>query len=174
MRYLRRGGLYLRVADPDWSDPLEGRYAGERGGWWNPPHSFPVVYLCRSVSVARANVFRALTGLPYGPEDLAPDRGPVLVTADVPDDRYVDALTRRGLESLGLPPTYPRTPSVWPVSRRRCQPVGLRAWESGEPGIACRSAAPTAPPRGEEMAWFERDRRRLRAEHVDPFERWFW
>ena len=47
----------------------------ERGGRWNPPESFPVVYLCRSVPVARANVYRKLEGQPYGPEDLRPGAG---------------------------------------------------------------------------------------------------
>src|ERR671916_2682132 len=65
--------------------------------------SFPVVYLCESLAVARANVFRTLTGLRYEPEDLESERGPVLVEAEVPEDPYVDAVTRRGLESLGLP-----------------------------------------------------------------------
>ena len=77
----------MRVADPDWDDPLDGRYAGERGGRWNPPESFPVVYLCRSVPVARANVYRKLEGQPYGPEDLRRGTGPVLVRTTVPEDR---------------------------------------------------------------------------------------
>jgi RES domain-containing protein len=173
VRRLRRGGRLLRVADPDWEDPLDGRYAGERGGRWNPRGSFPVVYLCASLAVARANVFRALTGLPYGPEDIEPERGPVLVEAEVPENRYVDAVTRRGLESLGLPATYPRTASGKPVARRRCQASGRVAWDAGKPGIACFSAAPTAPAGGEELAWFARGRR-LRAERTEPFERWFW
>jgi RES domain-containing protein len=191
VRHLRRGGRYLRVADPDWEEPLDGSCAGDRGGRWNPPGSFPVVYLCRSVAVARANVFRLLADLPYGPEDLDPEHGPVLVATEAPEERYVDAVTRRGLESLGLPPTYPRTESGRPVSRRRCQAIGLRAWEAGEPGMACRSTAATAPPRGEALAWFEptaagrverraerggRERRRTRltVESLTPFEDWFW
>ena len=173
MRRLRRGGRLLRVADSDWEDPLDGRDAAERGGRWNPRGSFPVVYLCASLAVARANVFRTLTGLPYGPEDLESERGPVLVEAEVPEDPYVDAVTRRGLESLGLPSTYPRTASGKPIARRRCQAVGRAAWGAGEPGIACLSAAPTAPAGGEELAWFARARR-PRAERTEPFERWFW
>jgi RES domain-containing protein len=72
MRTVRRGGPYLRVADPAWADPLDGRFAADRGGRWNPPESFPVVYLCGSIEVARANVYRRLAGQPYGPEDLLP------------------------------------------------------------------------------------------------------
>jgi len=49
MRTVERGGPYLRVADPGWEDPLDGSYAANRGGRWNPPESFAVVYLTSSV-----------------------------------------------------------------------------------------------------------------------------
>jgi hypothetical protein len=173
MRHVGRGGEYLRVADPDWDDPLDGAYARERGGRWNPPDSFPVVYLCLTVDVARANVYRLLAGLPYGPEDLDPDAAPVLVTTSVREDRFVDAVGAPGLASLGLPRTYPTDNRGRPVSHGRCQAVGQRAWDAGEPGIACRSAAKVARKGGEELAWFQR-RRRLRAKTVAEFERWFW
>ena len=108
MRTIRRGGAYLRVADPGWRDPLDGGYAGARGGRWNPPESFPVVYLCASVAVARAVVLGKLEAQPFGPEDLAPATAPVLVAASVTEDRYVDVVTTRGCASAGLPETYPR------------------------------------------------------------------
>ena len=174
MRRLRRGGAYLRVADPNWEDPLDGRFAQRAGGRWNPPRSFPVVYLCGSVPVARANVFRKLTGLPYGPEDLGPETAPVLVETEVPRALYADAATARGLDALGLPPTFPRTASGRIVGHRRCQAIGQAAWDAGERGIACLSAAPTAPPGDEELAWFERRGRRLHVEQIQVFEQWFW
>jgi hypothetical protein len=173
MRHIQRGGTYLRVADPTWSDPMDGAFAAGRGGRWNPPRSFGVTYLCASIEVARANVWRRLADQPYGPEDLAPASAPVLATTRVPTARYVDVITRRGCESAGLPPTYPRDGRGRIVPHERCQPIGSRAWEEGEPGIACRSAAPGAPPGGEELAFFAR-RRRLRASSMLAFERWFW
>lgn len=173
MRHLRRGGRYLRVADPAWEEPLAGSYAARAGGRWNPPDSFAVVHLCRSIGVARANVYRLLADQPYGPEDLQPAAGPVLVATSVPDDRYVDAVTVRGLASLGLPRRYSRDARGQVVPRERREAIGQSAWDSGEPGIASRSAAPTAPLRGEELAWFERGDR-LTAESVRAFERWFW
>jgi hypothetical protein len=173
MRTIRRGGRYHRVADPAWDDPLDGGFAAERGGRWNPPGSFPVVYLCASVEVARANVFRRLEDQPYGPEDLDPRRAPVLVTTSVRASRFVDAVTSRGCRAAGLPETYPRHRNGRPVRWRTCQPVGLSAWEAGHAGIACRTAAPTAPQRGEELAWFQR-RGRLRATAVAAFDDWFW
>lgn len=172
MRTIRRGGAYLRVSDPRWENPLDGRHAGERGARWNPPESFPVVYVCRSVAVARANVYRLLAGQPYGPEDLRPETAPVLVRARVPEDRYLNAVTDAGCEAAGLPRTYPRDGRGRIIPHRRCQEIGLAAWEHGLPGVACRSAAPTAPPRGEELAYF--GRRRLRRGAVRAFEDWFW
>ena len=169
MRTIRRGGPYLRVADPNWNDPLVGRYAAERGGRWNPPESFPVVYLCKSTEVARANVYRRLRAQPYGPEDLQPGAGPVLVRTRVPEDRYLNAITEAGLRDLGLPRTYPLDSRRRIIPHRRCQPVGLRAWEAGLPGIASRSAAARE---GEELAYF--GRRKLRRGAVRAFEDWFW
>ena len=167
----------MRVADPDWTDPLDGRYAAERGGRWNPPESFPVVYLCRTIAVARAIVHRRLEGQPYGPEDLKPGAGPILVRTRVPDDRYVNVVTDAGCRDAGLPRTYPVDSRGRLVPHRRCQPIGLRAWDRGRPGIAARSAA-VARGRGgrsgdhEELAYF--GRRKLRRGRTTPFEEWFW
>lgn len=173
MRHLPRGGRYLRVADPAWEQPLDGGFAAHAGGGWNPPGSFGAVYLCRSIAVARVNVYRLLADQPYGPEDLEPASGPILVATSIPTDSYVDAVTARGLASIGLPASYPLDAHGEAVPRERREAIGQSAWESGEPGIACRSAAPTAPPRGEELAWFERGGA-LAAESTTPFDRWFW
>lgn len=159
------------MADPAWPDPVDPNHSRSIGGRWNPPGSFGVVYLCRDPATARANVFRLLAGLPYGPEDLAV--GPDLVSVDVPEQRYVDAVTKRGLASLGLPGGYPTEPAGTPVPWRACQPIGLRAWERGELGIAARSAAPTAPPSGEELAHFARGAR-LTVVGREGFDDWFW
>jgi hypothetical protein len=168
MRTVRRGGPYVRVADPSWVDPLDGSYAAERGGRWNPPESFPVVYLCASIEVARANVHLKLAGQPYGPEDLLPGSGPVLVRTAVPEDRYLNAVTDAGLRDLRLPRTYPLDGRRRRVPWRRCQPLGERAHDSGLPGVAARSAT----RRGEELAYF--GRRKLRRGRVWEFENWFW
>lgn len=161
------------MADPDWADPLDGGHAAIVGGRWNPPASFPVVYLCASLEVARANVHRKLSGQPYGPEDLDPEAAPVLVATPVREDSFVDAVTDAGCASLGLPKSYPRTSRGRWIGHERCQPIGQAAWDAGEPGIAARSAASGAPRRGEELAFFTR-RRRLRAVRTLGFDDWFW
>jgi len=151
-----RGGVYVRVADPDWDDRLSGEFAKARGGRWNAPGSFPVVYLNGDERVARANVLQRFAGLPYGPEDLEPSAAPVLVSALVPEDDFVDVVSEAGCVAVGLPATYPVAADGAPVPHEACQPVGQAAWDAGRPGVACRSAAPAAPPGGEELARFGR------------------
>jgi RES domain-containing protein len=174
VRHVRRGGAYLRVADRDWDDPLSSQYALRRGGRWNPPASFGVVYLNASVPVARAQVRQKLEDRGVRPEDLQADEGPVLVHTTVPEDHYVDVVTDRGCTSLGLPSTYPVDKQEMLVPHSVCQPIGQRAWEKEETGIACRSAAGvggTSSP-GEELAFFAR--RPLKADQTEAFADWYW
>ena len=162
----------MRVADPDWEDPLDGTYARDAGGRWNPPGSFPVVYLNADERVARANVLQRYRDLPYGPEDLEPALAPDLVSTVVPDIEYVDVVTDAGCVAAGLPASYPVDGSGRKVPWRACRPVGQTAWDAGLPGIACRSAADGAPRDGEELAWFSREAR-LTPLDRRRFEEWF-
>ena len=86
MRHVHRGGLYLRVADPSWRDPLSAEYARTRGGRWNAPEAFGIVYLNASRDVARALVRTRLDARGIRPEDVLPEAGPMLVYTTVPDD----------------------------------------------------------------------------------------
>jgi hypothetical protein len=176
MRRIRRGGSYFRVADPDWPHPLDGSYAARSGGRWNPPNSFAVVYLNRDVRVARANVARKFRGRPYGPELLAPREAPVLVHTTVAESEYGDIITDDGCVDAGLPKEYPNEPGHGGVvGWDTCQSIGLTAWGSGDLGIACRSAAPSAPADGEELEWFARPGTSpLNVESVLSFDDWFW
>jgi len=167
-----RGGVYMRVADPDWEDPLSGEFAKLRGGRWNAPGSFPVVYLNRDERVARANVLQRFAGLPYGPEDLEPSTAPVLVSAVVPEDEFVDVVSDVGCVVADLPASYPIGGDSLPVPHAVCRLVGQAAWGAGLPGIACRSAAPAAPPGGEELARFGRGEP-LAPVQVRRFSDWF-
>jgi hypothetical protein len=109
-----------------------------------------------------------LEGQPYGPEDLLPEAGPILVRTRVPEDRYLNVVTDAGCRDAGLPATYPRDGRRRVVPHRRCQPIGQRAWDAGLPGVAARSAR----AEGEELAYF--GRRKLRRGAVRPFDEWFW
>lgn len=171
MRHLRRGGAYVRVADPSWNSPLDARYSRRLGGRWNAPGSFDVVYLNRSVDVARAQVRHKLEPRGIRPEDLSPERGPALVHTEVPEDTYVDAVSAAGLRSLGLPASYPLDGAGREVPHAVCQPIGQAARDEGERGIACRSAAARPSP-GEELAYFPGAR--LTALRRQPWTEWFW
>jgi RES domain-containing protein len=171
VRHIRRGGAYLRVADRKWRDPLSGEYARERGGRWNAPGSFGVVYLNGSVAVARAQVRDKLEPRGIRPEDLQADQGPVLVHTDVPEKQYVDVVSADGLSAVGLSKTYPVDERGIRVMHSVCQAIGQRAWETGEAGIACQLAATTAPAAGEELAFFARQA--LRSGKTESFADWF-
>lgn len=171
MRHVQRGGPYVRMADPDWEEPLSPEYARQHGGRWNPPASFGVVYLNATVDVARAQVGHKLEPRGIRPEDLDDESGPVLVATTVPRSDYVDAVGDEGLVDLGLPRSYPLDDAGQPIPHTRCQPIGLRAWNEDEPGIACRSAAVPAG-NGEELAFFAR--RDLKSNQVDSFSAWYW
>jgi RES domain-containing protein len=171
MRHVRRGGRHFRVADPGWEDPLSGAWSRVRGGRWNAPGAFDVVYLNATVTVARAQIVKSLAPLAIGPEDLDPAAAPVLVETEVPTEAYVDAVTDAGLRSLGLPAEYPLDPGGAGIDHATCQALGATAKAAAEPGIAARSAA-TVPSPGEELAYFGRGKLTARARR--PFAEWFW
>ncbi len=171
-RHAARGGCHFRVADPEWTDPLDGSYSKVAGGRWNPPGAFPVVYLMSGLRGARALVASRLAGQPFGPEDLDPEKAPVLIDTDVAEAEFVDLVSDRGLIAAGLPATYPKRKGR-PVEWAECQPIGQRAYDAGEPGLAVRSALPGLDASDEELAWFQR-RSRLALRRRRAFAEWFW
>jgi len=173
-RHVTRGGPYVRVADPAWLRPLDPRFAQEHGGRWNPPRSFPVVYLCATRAVARAVVLQRFEGLPYGVVDLLPSRAPMLIDTHVHQGRLVGVVDDAGCRAAGLPASYPLDGRGRTIAWERTQPVGEAAWDQGERGIACRSAVVARRERGEELAWFvRRSADRLRVTRRSAFEDWF-
>lgn len=171
--HVLRGGSYYRVVDPQWRDPLDARHGVAVGGRWNAPGSFPVVYLNRSRALARKFVAHKLGSQPYGPEDLDPDRAPVLATVDLETQDHVDVVTDEGCAAAGLDASYPLGASGKTISHEVCQPIGRVAWDIGEPGIACRSSTATAGATDEELAWFQRTDPPI-AVAMEPFASWFF
>jgi hypothetical protein len=174
-RTIRRRGSYSRLAEPSWGDPLDTNYLSERGGRWNPPGSFGVLYLNRDVRMARRQAQHKLSGHPYGVEDLDEAEQHDLIDVEVAERDWLDCVTAAGLEAVGLPVTYPRHRNGRPVRHANCQPIGQAAFDDGRPGIAGRSAATGASPTDEELGVFDRG--------VDisvqmtgrlPFADWFW
>ena len=73
------GHVWWRLADPSWANPLDPDFARRRGGRWNPPDRFPVLYLNEDLVTARLNLRTFTAEWPYEPEDLRDDTGPVLI-----------------------------------------------------------------------------------------------
>lgn len=147
-------GTYLRVADPDWADPLDPSFAAIAPGQrWNPA-GLPCLYLNGDEPTARANVRRRFVGLPYGPEDLDPATAPILVHVELPPGRAADAFSDHGLARLGLPATFPLDTDGDVVAHEVCRPIGRAAFDAGLDGVDARSAAPGGT---RELAWYPRD-----------------
>jgi hypothetical protein len=143
---------WYRVADEKWEDPLDPGFAQRYGGRWNPPNSYPTLYLNEDADTARAQIWRMLEGSPVRPEDLDPPY--VLVTATLPSRQAVaDAVTDVGLDALGLPDTYPIDSTGATVPRTTCHPIGSAVKSEGLRGVHTRSAA-TPNGTGRELAWF--------------------
>lgn len=154
MKAVLRSGPYYRVFKPDWADPLDMQPGRERGGRWNAPRSFGVLYFNATFEVAAANARAQHAGRAIGLFDLKPERRPHLLTVDVPRGLHLDVVTQAGVASVKLPVNYP-----FRVGYARCRPIGKEAYgEQRLRGIACRSAAECTVTEwlGEELAWFDR------------------
>jgi RES domain len=164
------GGIYVRVADPDWQDPLDASFAARPPGQrWNPP-GLACLYVNGDRGTARANVARLFASLPYGPEDLDPVTAPLLIEVAIPEGTAADAYTEPGLAALGLPGSYPVDSAESTIAHAVCQPIGWAAAQAGLDGVDARSAAPTGD---RELAWFPRGRGAF-AQATFPFEEWWY
>ena len=147
------GRIWLRVADPEWQDPLDPSYAAERGGRWNPPNSFETLYLNGDVATARMQIEKLLEGSPVRIDDLDDDAW-VLIAARLPRDQdCLDAVSDEGVTAAGLPGTYPCDSDGAVIGHAFTQAVGRTAHEERLRGVWCRSAC-SADGRGRELAWF--------------------
>jgi hypothetical protein len=169
------GHVWLRVADAAWVDPLDTGFARRSGQRWNPPDSFATLYLNEDLVTARINLRLFITDLPYGPEDLRDDTGPILVGAVLPRRQTVaDAHTPAGIAAVGLPSSYPLDDEGYLVGHGVCQAIGRCAKDAGLRGVRCRSAQSPFGA-GRELAWFPATARsRARAVSRSSFADWFW
>lgn len=149
--------LWVRVCRPGWDDPFDPGLAQTRGGRWNPPGSWPTLYLSRDVATARFQVARLLEGSPVEPDDLTDDAFD-LVAARLPRGQMAaDVVTVEGVTAAGLPPTYPEAAGGVRIAHRMCWPAAEEAHSMELDGVECRSAA-SASGIGRELAWWPRGR----------------
>ena len=167
--------IWWRIAEKNWANPLDPSFAQAKGGRWNPPNSFPCLYLNEDAHTVRLNLRRFISKWPYQPEDLLPENAPNLVAASLPKrQRVCDAHSPAGIQALGLPKSYPLTASGKPVGHSRCQTLGLQIKSFGLRGVLCRSAQ-SCRRSGRELAWFPATAR-SHAKRVNTliFDDWYW
>ncbi|MBI3179403.1 MAG: RES domain-containing protein [Deltaproteobacteria bacterium] len=151
--FLPDGRVWLRLASPAWADPLDPGYAQNHGGRWNPPGSFPALYLNSDIATARLQIERLLVGWPATIHDLDVEAY-VLIAVTLPRGQTcADAVTASGLQAMRLPDTYPVDLAGKRIGHASCQPIGRRVHDAGLRGVWCRSAC-TDDGRGRELAWF--------------------
>lgn len=172
---LADGHTWFRICDAEWTDPLDPTFAQVRGGRWNPPNSWPTLYLNEDVVTARLNLEAFITGWPYRPEDLDDATGPHLAVATLPRSQMVaDVHTSKGVSAVGLLATYPLDADGDTVPHAVCQAIGVEVKDAGFRGVRCRSAqAPLGA--GRELAWFPATSR-SRAHLIErrQYAEWFW
>lgn len=145
---------WWRIADPSWDNPLDPSFAQRHGGRWNPPDSFPVLYLNEDLETARLNLALFVAKQPYELDDLREEMRPTLVACSLPREQEVcDAHSQAGLVAVGLPVTYPLDSNGTLVPQSRCRPIGARARNAHLRGVRARSARDASGAR-RELAWF--------------------
>ncbi len=145
--------VWLRVASPNWVNPLDAAWAGTQGGRWNPPNAFPTLYLNADVQTAQLQIERLCEGMPFSPEDLSDDSYNLVLLRLPVSQRAADAVSENGLAALGLPSSYPLGIDGKVIDHAVCQPIGEQVRRLRLNGVWCRSAA-SADGRGRELAWF--------------------
>ena len=143
IRTLSFSGPLYRCVPRIATDPLSGEFARRKGGRWNAPGRFGMLYTFLDPSMARRwlDVYYAHAGLTLA--DVQPEELPDLVILACVSATVVDLLTDGGLEAVGLPPTYPlghETEAAYVVT----QPIGARLHAARYPGLITRSAAAAA------------------------------
>ena len=144
--------VWWRIAVPSWSDPLDPDHARRRGGRWNPPGSFRVLYLNEDLRTARQNLRAFTARWPYEPEDLRDDTAPLLIGCTLPRRQIVcDAHSAAGLRAAGLPAAYPLDENGAPVPARAL-PAGRNA-RQGPRDCAASAPARRSPGTAPAASW---------------------
>lgn len=113
-------------------DPRSGEGARLHGGRFNPPGSFPTLYLCETRDCAIAELSRQGTRNVVGVEGLLPR---ALYRYDFELTRVLDLTDERVLEALGVDPAHLVTDD-WSY----CQQLGAAAHDSDDQAIRSPSA----------------------------------
>jgi RES domain-containing protein len=113
--------------------PLSGEGARIQGGRWNPPESFPTLYLAESQDVMVAEFRRLAVRTGRSPADFLPRE---LYRIDIALGVLVDLTDPAAVTAVGLSPESMRSDDLG-----ACQAVGLAAHYLGLEGVHAASAA---------------------------------
>lgn len=113
-------------------DPRSGDGARRLGGRFNPPHSFPVLYLCLTRPCVVAELSRQAERQGINVDDLLP-RELFVISADL--DKVLDLTDAATLHALGIAP-----PDLVRADHRFTQEIGEAAHEHAFQGIRSPSA----------------------------------
>jgi hypothetical protein len=145
------GHLWLRITRPHYGDPFDPTFAQRRGGRWNPPESWPTLYLNHDLATVHAQVRHLFVGRGIEPDDLDDDAPIRLAAATLPQrQRAADVVTVDGVDAVGLPVSYPLDERGDEIPHETTQAIGVAVHDAGLRGVLCRSAAGV----GREFAWF--------------------
>ena len=163
--------VWLRITRPAYIDPFDMTFAQHLGGRWNPPGSWPTLYLNSDMATVHAQVRHMFIGRGVDPDDLD-DAAPIhLAAATLPHrQRVADVVSDAGVTAVGLSSGYPLVEYGNSVGRDVTQRIGAVVHSRGLRGVWCRSAALV----GQELAWFPARRASARP-HWDrprPFGAW--
>lgn len=114
-------------------DPRSGDGARRLGGRFNPPHSFPVLYLCLTRPCVVAELTLQAERQSLSVEDLLP-RELFEISADL--DKILDLTDPETLDALGIAP-----PDLVREDHRFTQDIGETAHEHGFQAVRSPSAA---------------------------------
>jgi RES domain len=151
------GHVWLRLVRPHYADAFDTSFALRHGGRWNPPGSWPTLYLNEDLATVHAQVRHMFAGRGIEPDDLDDDAPIALAAATLPGrQRVADVISADGVGSVGLPDSYPLDARGGPIGHEVTWTIGIRAHDAHLRGVWCRSAAGV----GHELAWFPATRSR--------------
>ena len=163
--------IWLRITRPNYADPFDPRFAQRRGGRWNPPGSWPTLYLNEDLATVHAQVRHLFAGRGIEPDDLDDDAPIRLAATTLPGrQRVADVISARGVESVGLPESYPLDVRGEPISHEVTQAIGVEVHDAHLRGVWCRSATGF----GHELAWFPASRASPRSAWERPLSFGTW
>ncbi len=165
------GHVWLRITRPHYVDPFDPSFAQRHGGRWNPPGSWPTLYLNEDLFTVHAQVRHLFAGRGVEPDDLDDDAPIRLAACTLPSrQRVADIRSSDGAVGAGLPSTYPLDDAGVTVAHAVTQSVGAEVHAARLRGVWCRSAS----GHGNELAWFPASRSIARPVWTHPLRFGEW